>query len=129
MGLGDNIRLARKAAGLSLGELSRKSGVSKGYLSQLENERILSPTTRILQPIAEVLSTTMDALLRGEHRQNDIGRSLMAQGEARGWTLTELSPADSETIEDLTPQTAEEFQAVYKAIRDTLAERRRRRTT
>jgi transcriptional regulator with XRE-family HTH domain len=49
MDLGEKLKFARKVTGLSLREVSRKTGISNPYLSQLENGQILEPSfTRMM---------------------------------------------------------------------------------
>jgi len=50
--LGDNIRQIRKKRKISINTLSKTSGVSLGYLSDLENSKVNNPTTETLQKIA-----------------------------------------------------------------------------
>jgi len=58
----ENLRLARKAQNLSLDELSRRSGVSKSMLRQIEIGRS-SPTISVLWKIANGLKLPFSTLL------------------------------------------------------------------
>lgn len=58
-----NIKTYRGRVGLSLSELSRQSQISKGYLSQIENEEIATPSADILFKIAGVLGVTIADIL------------------------------------------------------------------
>ena len=53
--LGDNIRNIRKARKISLNNLARTSGISVGYLSDLENNKFTNPTLDKLKKIAQIL--------------------------------------------------------------------------
>lgn len=53
--LGDNIRTIRKSRKLSLNNLARTSGISVGYISDLENNKFTNPTLDKLNKIAQVL--------------------------------------------------------------------------
>ena len=75
MRLGDRIRQIRDELGLTQGQLASGSSVSQGYLSQLENGEVKSPsaavllrvypTVRMLRQIYQDYESTVDAgLLR-----------------------------------------------------------------
>ncbi len=49
------IKAAREAQGLSLTELSRRTGISKSSLSRLENDPKANPTVTTLMRLAEAL--------------------------------------------------------------------------
>lgn len=53
--LGDNIRTIRKSKRISINKLSKISGISLGYLSDLENNKFTNPTLDKLNKIAESL--------------------------------------------------------------------------
>src|SRR4051794_13162654 len=50
--LGRQLKEAREALGDSLREIQRRSGLNSGYLSQLENGKIVYPSPTILQKVA-----------------------------------------------------------------------------
>ena len=60
--IGRRMSELREAAGISLRELSRRSGVSVGYLSRLERD-LQVPTTGLLEAIAEALEAELVDLL------------------------------------------------------------------
>jgi|SRR6266850_2730927 len=61
--LGENIRYLRQGKNLSLADLTKKSGVSKTYISDLENGLGGRPNVQYLYKIATALDTTIDALI------------------------------------------------------------------
>lgn len=61
--LGQNIRYLRQGKNLSLADLAAKSGVSKTYISDLENGMGGRPNVQYLYKIALALETTIDALI------------------------------------------------------------------
>lgn len=63
--LGNKIRELRKERGISLGELSRQSGVDKGILSRLEAGES-EPTLKTLRQLAKGLMVSLPALLANE---------------------------------------------------------------
>lgn len=58
---------ARKAAGLTLQELSDKTGISKTTLNDIENE-VISPTLIQLEKIAIALDTQITALFTSNYK-------------------------------------------------------------
>jgi transcriptional regulator with XRE-family HTH domain len=63
--LGDRIRSCRQARGWTLEELAAKAGVSKGFLSDLENNEQKNPGVNYLRLIAGALGVTLHYLTTG----------------------------------------------------------------
>jgi transcriptional regulator with XRE-family HTH domain len=63
--LGENIRFARIGKGWGLSELATRSGVSKPYISDLENGVAGKPNIQYVYSIACALDTTLNHLLEG----------------------------------------------------------------
>lgn len=61
--IGQALRRAREAAGLSQGEVSRLTGMSVGQISQVEGGVRASPAFATVQRIAAALHVSMDDLL------------------------------------------------------------------
>src|SRR5713226_3119492 len=61
--LGENIRYLRQGKNWSLADLADKSGVSKPYISDLENGSGGRPNIQYLYRIAVALETTIDTLV------------------------------------------------------------------
>ena len=78
--IGKNIRAMRKAAGHSLDAFAKKTGLSKGYLSKLENSD-KSPPVSTLIIIAEALGVSLSELF-GEG-QEKISLSLVKAGQRK----------------------------------------------
>ena len=57
MSLSQKIKHLRSENGFSLGRLAEKAGVSKSYLSQLENSVSKQPSAEILFKVATALGT------------------------------------------------------------------------
>ena len=53
--LGERLRAARERAGLTQAELSRRSGVAQGYISQLEAGTHTDPGAKRLSALARAL--------------------------------------------------------------------------
>ncbi len=61
--MGSRIRALRKEAGLTLVQLSKRSGLSIGYLSQIERD-LSHPSIRALTDIARVFNISMGSLFK-----------------------------------------------------------------
>lgn len=64
--MGYIIKELRESLNMTQEELSRKSGVSRGTISALENGTERATTTKTLLNIANALSTTVDRLFSAE---------------------------------------------------------------
>lgn len=62
MSIGENIRLNRDKSGMTQDELAEKVGISRNYISDLENDRYI-PSVKTLTKIARVLNMNLDFLL------------------------------------------------------------------
>ncbi|MBK9080735.1 MAG: helix-turn-helix transcriptional regulator [Rhizobiales bacterium] len=60
--VGENVRRAREAVGLSQEELGDKAGIDRTYVSGVERG-VRNPTVKVLARLAEALETTPDKLL------------------------------------------------------------------
>lgn len=63
MNLSQKIKQLRKKKGFSLSKLAETAGISKAYMSQLENSVSKQPSAEILFKIASALGTTIADLL------------------------------------------------------------------
>jgi len=61
--VGKKVRALRIEKNISLPELAESAGVSKGFLSQLENDEQSNPSLDTLNKVAKVLDVTLAALL------------------------------------------------------------------
>lgn len=61
--LGHRIRFLRQGKAWSLADLADRSGVSKAYISDLENASAGKPNVQYVFSIAKALDTTLDGLL------------------------------------------------------------------
>jgi len=61
--IGERIAALRRARNISLPDLAKQSGVSKGYLSQLENGIITNPSIDTISKVAQALDITVAELL------------------------------------------------------------------
>lgn len=69
--VGSRIRTARQAKGLGVAELAERVGISKGYISQLENGTGgANPTLDVLKRIADALDVTLADLVGSPRAQS-----------------------------------------------------------
>lgn len=54
MSLGEVLKRARNARGLSLRDAERETGISNGYLSQLESDNVRQPSPHHLHKLADL---------------------------------------------------------------------------
>lgn len=114
MSVGEQIKKARKKAGLKQSELAEKLGVAVITIGQYErNQR--QPRYKQLQRIAEALGTTVNWLLPPDNYwedENGVGYTepmLPSEAEMRGWlneSFSALNPVGQqkavERVEELT---------------------------
>jgi len=62
--LGQELRQARTARGLSLEAAGRAAKISQGYLHKLEGGKVENPSPRVLQRLGEVLGVPYGQLMR-----------------------------------------------------------------
>ena len=92
--LGERVRGLRGAAGLSLVDLARRSGVSRSMLSEVERGS-RTPTVLVLDKIATGLGTSIARLLAEEQSEPMLVLRKSEQSVARdrsGWERRILSP-------------------------------------
>ncbi|MGJ0908891.1 helix-turn-helix domain-containing protein [Clostridium botulinum] len=72
--VGDNVRLLRKERGMSVNKLSKISGVSLGFISDIENNKT-NPSIPTLEKIANALDVKVELFFK-ENLDETIGRKL-----------------------------------------------------
>ena len=77
--LGDNLRAVRKEKHISLQEIADNIGVSKSFLSQVENGKA-SPSLSTLKEITSYLNISISSLVEGEQPG---GSPVIARGERK----------------------------------------------
>jgi transcriptional regulator with XRE-family HTH domain len=121
-GLGDRVRKYRTDRGLTLTALAAQAGLSKSFVSSIENGETPRPSAKTLYAIAEVLGVTMSDLL---------GRRLLTDSEPeRPDSLQafahehKIPEADVRMLATINfrggqPKTKERWAHIYSAIRGT----------
>ncbi|TPG90042.1 XRE family transcriptional regulator [Brevibacillus laterosporus] len=89
--LGELIRSKRTELGISLSELGRVSGISKGVLSKIESGETKRPELRTLKPIADVLEIPYEEIIERyvdvEHRIDILDQLLSESIEISNLSL------------------------------------------
>ncbi|KIL35417.1 transcriptional regulator [Cohnella kolymensis] len=62
--IGHNIYRIRKERGLTLSDLSERTGISKSYLSNIERNLKQNPSIQVMEKIAFVLKVDLKTLLK-----------------------------------------------------------------
>lgn len=94
MKTGEKIKLARKKAGLSQGELGEKLGISQAMVSAYENG-VRNPKLETLQKIADALNVFMSDLLTFDILSN-TGKS-----DIEDWVNSLEQESNRDKIDDL----------------------------
>lgn len=61
--IGDNIKTIRDQKKISQYRLSKRTGISQSYISELENGKYKNPTIDIIHKIAKALNVSVTQLL------------------------------------------------------------------
>jgi transcriptional regulator with XRE-family HTH domain len=119
--LGGRVRELREQKGLSLSELARQTGVSKGYLSQIERGDAINPSAQALYRIASVLGTSVAALLGmpvgGAETEVVISDSLRAFAESNRLSDDEVAMLARVRYRGRQPRTQEDWRYLYESIK------------
>lgn len=121
MALGIEIRRRRTEQGLSLSDLARLAGISKGYLSQIENEAANRPSAQTLFRLARALGTSVGELL-GEHDSTSepeiiVPDSLRDFARQAGIPEVDLRMLAGIHYRGRTPQSPEDWRFIYESIK------------
>jgi transcriptional regulator with XRE-family HTH domain len=90
--LGQQVRAARVAAGLSLRALARQLEVAPSYVNDIENDRRV-PSEAVLRRIASELDLDADLLLAAAGRVGEGAREYIREQPAAGMLFRRLSDA------------------------------------
>lgn len=104
--IGDRIREIREARTLTQDQLAERSGISKGFLSDVENNK-RNPSSEYVLKIANALGASIDYLLRGDE---------VAQASPRGPVTIPPELADAAVRLDLTYAQTVELLEAHKSV-------------
>lgn len=124
---GERLRAERIRVGLSVSELARQSGVSKGYISQIENGHVHSPSASKMTALARAIRCPLQNLLEESLPVPDT--RLQRYGASRGWGSMEVAMLSTIVVDGVPvdEEPEEDWDAILAAIRDTVRKRRARR--
>jgi transcriptional regulator with XRE-family HTH domain len=95
--IGERIRNVRERRGMTLDQLVERSGVSKGFISDVENDK-RSPNSEYLLKIANALGASVDFLLRGDEHEALVSEPIVIPAELSR-AAEELHLSYAETLE------------------------------
>ncbi len=119
MTLGHRIRQRREEKGISSAELARRAGISKGYLSEIENGSAARPSAEILYQLAINLGTTVADLLGKEIRPatRTIPAALQEFAEQESLPEQDVEMLAHIRFRGQQPATADDWRFLYESIR------------
>lgn len=94
--LGARIKRLRTQKRLTLEELALQIGSQKSYIWSIENDRISQPSAKSIALIADVLDTTVEALLNEDEPDNEsLKKDILYRNYKK------LSDEDQQKIDDI----------------------------
>lgn len=122
MSIGTRIKKRREEKNISLSELSRQTGISKGYLSSLESENADRPSADTLYKIAQALGTTVADLLGEKQARTEqkIPESLRKFAEKENLTESDVKMLAAIQYRGERPETEADWRFIYESIKRTI---------
>jgi len=100
--LGDYLRASRKAAGFTLRGVEAETKISNGYLSQIESNRVESPSPNMLHKLAAAYGIDYtDLLVRAGHRVPAAGPEYDQERKFAGIPLRALEELNEDEAAEL----------------------------
>lgn len=94
--LGDNIRKIRKDKKISINNLSKLTGISLGYLSDLENNKAKNPSIDKLNLIATALEVSVDSFFKDTYEKwNSAIDTMQIKEEVSMYETGEFTTAEA----------------------------------
>lgn len=124
--LGEEIRSRRLGKGWSLSDLGENSGVSKAYISDLENGNAGKPNVQYVYAIAVALDVTLDELLgnaapnlvrRTPRKKEDVPQGLLELQEEAGLTDEDVQMLAQVNFRGHRPRDMEGWRFLLEALR------------
>ncbi|MDQ3749451.1 MAG: helix-turn-helix domain-containing protein [Acidobacteriota bacterium] len=113
---GDRIKEIREKKGMTQEQLAEKAKLSKGFLSDVENNK-KNISSQFLLKIANALGASVDYLLLGESKKN-IAREAVVIPPSLSEAAEELQLSYSETLEILNAHNSVVARRSNKSLRD-----------
>ena len=132
--IGERVREVRERLTLTQEELAARSGISKGFLSDVENDKS-SPGAEYLLRIANALGASVDYLLKGEEAERQTTSPVVIPQELSK-VAEELRLSYQQTLQMLAAHSAivakrsergmkrftvEEWRSLYQALQSFLS--------
>ncbi|MDE2746940.1 MAG: helix-turn-helix transcriptional regulator [Chloroflexota bacterium] len=125
--LGQRVRALRQKQKLSLNDLARLSGVSKGYLSQVERSLTVRPSAFTIFSIAEALGTTVGELFEGRREGDveaasdfEVPEALRAFADEADLPPTDINMLAAIRFRGAQPREKEDWRFLYESIRRSI---------
>jgi XRE family transcriptional regulator of biofilm formation len=124
--LGEEIRSRRLGKGWSLSDLAERSGVSKAYISDLENGSAGKPNVQYVYAIAVALDVTLDELLgdaapisprRTSRKREDVPQGLLELQEEAGLTDEDVQMLAQVNFRGHRPKDKDGWRFLLEALR------------
>ena len=126
MGLGGRIRTIRKGLGFTLTQLAKRSKVSKAYLSQLENEQFINPSTEVVIKLCNALGVSVNSILGLENvppkliNNSNIPSHLHALAKEEQLNDIDISMLSNISYKGKQPTSVDGWRTVLEAIRQSI---------
>lgn len=123
LNIGKNIKEYRLKKGWTLAKLSSASGVSKPYLSQIENTPDKQISAEKLYQIAQALEVTMGQLMGKEvvlKQHAEVPSSLLAFAEKNGLQEEQIQMLANIKYRGQQPSSEKEWETIYLAIKSSI---------
>lgn len=122
--LGRRLRAARERQDLSLSEVARRAGISKAYLSQLENGESSHPSYDVMGRLAAALATSIPDLTGQpgvwEPVESDAPASLRAFAQKARLPAVDVSMLAKIHFRGKRPDNADDWAHIYETIKRTI---------
>lgn len=96
--VGDRVKEIREAKKWTQDQLATRSGVSKGFLSDIENNK-RNPSAEYVLKIANALGASIDYLLRGDEPPSSVPKEPILIPQALASAAEQLNLSYAETVE------------------------------
>jgi transcriptional regulator with XRE-family HTH domain len=96
--VGDRVREIREARTMTQDQLAARSGVSKGFLSDIENNK-RNPSSEYMLKLANALGASIDYLLRGDEIAHPSARGPVTIPPELADAAVHLSLTYAQTVE------------------------------
>lgn len=123
--VGHLIRKLRTQKGLTLTELARQAGISKGYVSQIERGATGRPSAQVLHGIASVLGVSAAGLLGmptdGAETEIVISKSLRDFAKSAHLTDEEVAMLARVRYRGRQPQAEDDWRFLFESIKRSVS--------